>query len=133
MAHRAYWSRRLPNTDFYSTGFRLHSQLRPRTSVSASFQVFLSPSRNILGLYQPSIQDHSHKRHFQLIIHSHPISLRRVSLSSFKQRGRRHSHLSSEKRQKRERLTNILYCPVTITNLYLHSFRNFPRNYKTTA
>lgn len=134
MAHQAYWSRRQHNTDFYSPGFRLHSQLRLRTSVSESFQVFLSPSRNSLGLYQPSLQEHFLKHHFQLIIHSHPITWCCVSPSLFKQINRmtKQKHQFGEKTDYSEDrvLINILCCPVTMTNIYLHSFRNVPRNYK---
>jgi len=74
MAHRARWPRRQPNIDLYSVGLRFYSQLRLCTSISGSFEVFLSPSRNISGLYRPSIQDHFLKHHFQLIIPSHPIT-----------------------------------------------------------
>ena len=85
MAHRARWPRRQPNIDLYSVGLRFYSQLRLCTSISGSFEVFLSPSRNISGLYRPSIQDHFLKHHFQLIIPSHPITWCCVSLSLFKQ------------------------------------------------
>jgi len=85
MAHRACWSRRQPNTDLYSTGLRFSSQLRLCTSVSGSFEVFLSPTRNISGLHRPSIQDQFLKHRFQLIIYSHPITWCCLSLSLFKQ------------------------------------------------
>jgi hypothetical protein len=85
MAHRACSPRRRPNTDLYSTGLWFYSQLRLCTPLRGYFEGFFGPSRNISGLYPPSIQDHFLKHHFQLFIFSHPITWCCVSLGLFRQ------------------------------------------------